>query len=149
MFGLMAVAKVKAAKASKMEQGGFINEYGVIQGKRHNEGGEPLNSHIEVEQGEGVGVFNRNATQYYGGMLPKWVQSINNRNFPKFDIRPEIKANQTFDLKTSTMNSELKAIRTGIDNLNHNIQNQSQTNHKQGVRIEKQGNRTRIIHESN
>jgi hypothetical protein len=132
-----------------MEQGGFINEYGVIQGKRHSEGGEPIGSHVEVEQGEGVGVFNRNATQYYGGMLPKWVQSINNRNFPKFDIRPEIKANQTFDLKTSTMNSELKAIRTGIDNLNHNILNQSQTNHKQGVRIEKQGNRTRIIHESN
>jgi hypothetical protein len=149
MFGLMTVAKVKAAQASKMEQGGYIDEYGVIQGKRHSDGGESLNRHVEVEQGEGVGVFNRNATQYYGGMLPKWVQSINNKNFPKFDIKPELRANQVFDLKTSSMNSELKAIKIGIDNLNSNILSQTQTNHKQGVRIEKQGNRTRIVHEKN
>jgi hypothetical protein len=147
MFGFMAVAKVKAAQAAKMEQGGYIDEYGVIQGKRHSDGGEPLNKHVEVEQGEGVGVFNRNATQYYGGMLPKWVQSINNRNFPKFDIRPELKANQVFDLKTSSMNNKLDSINTEIRNLSYNILNQSQINHKQGVRVEKQGNRTRIVHE--
>lgn len=147
MFGFMTAAKIKAAQAAKLEQGGYIDEYGVVQGKRHSDGGEPLTKHVEIEQGEGVGVFNRNATQYYGGMLPKWVQSINNKKFPKFDIRPEIKANQIFDLKTSSMNSELKAIRNGIDTLNSNILSQTQTNHKQGVRIEKQGNRTRIIHE--
>jgi hypothetical protein len=147
MFAYMTATKIKAAQASKMEQGGFIDQYGIVQGKRHSDGGEPLGKHVEVEQGEGVGVFNRNATQYYGGMLPKWVQSINNRNFPKFDIRPELKANQVFDLKTSSMNNKLDSINTEIRNLSYNILNQYQINHKQGVRVEKQGNRTRIIHE--
>lgn len=148
MFALMVTAKVKASKAAKMEQGGYIDSKGIVHGKDHQHGGENLSNMVEVREGEFIPVINKPSVAYYGDkQLGSWVNAINNKKFPKFDIRPEIKANQIFDLKTSSMNSELKAIKNGIDNLNSNILSQTQTNHKQGVRIEKQGNRTRIIHE--
>lgn len=144
MFAFMAQAKIKAAQAAKMEEGGYIDEYGVIHGKRHSQGGEPLNKHVEVESGEGVGVFNRSATSYYGGQLPKWVSSINRREFPKFNIRPEVKISNNPTLDTSKMNGELKAIRSGIDSLNKNMS--TSTSYVGTTRIEKRKNVTRIIH---
>jgi hypothetical protein len=153
MLAAFTAAKMKASQAAQMADGGLVTtagkKYKITRGKRHSEGGEDLNSHVEIESGEGVGVFSRKATAFYGNALPEIVSDINKMNFPKFNIRPEVKANQTFNLRTGIINNKLDSIDKGISVLNQNILNQSHDSNTNGIRIEKKGNKTRIIHVKN
>jgi hypothetical protein len=145
-IGLMLTAfttsKVKAANAIKLEEGAYLDNYKVVKGKRHSQGGEPLNRHVEIEHGEGLGVFNRSATSYYGDRLPEWVADINAKDMPKYNIQS---GNiNTYQMKVDKMERELEKVNKGLDLMNENLL--SQMFHVGSDRIEKRRNHTRIIH---
>ena len=55
---------------------------GVIQGKRHSQGGEMLLDHVEVEAGEQVSVLSRRATSRYGGIMKQITNDFNAGRMP-------------------------------------------------------------------
>ena len=76
MIGSFIAAKVMAFKAinnEKAEKGKF----GVIKGRRHSDGGENFDDHIEVEDGEAYGVFSRGATNKHRHIIESFVNSVN------------------------------------------------------------------------
>lgn len=144
MFGTFIAAKTKAAQAIKMADGGYVDEYKVVKGKRHSEGGEPLNRHVEIEAGEGLGVFNRGAISYYGDRLPEWVADINAKQIPKFDIKNG--TNNIYQMKVERIEKELRDVNEGIKIMNENLLSRQEDHFTGRTRIEKRKNHTRIIH---
>lgn len=154
MLGTFIATKIKAYEAARasgtiLEEGGYGDDVGVVKGKRHSQGGERFLDHVEVESGESWGVFNRQATEKYKDMIPEFVNDINAGVFPKFDMMPKIMNNNIVNVDTKKMQSQLKSINSGIDNLNSNILNNLQTHYQGGKRIEKRGNHIRIIYGKN
>jgi len=69
---LQTLAQIAIIRQQKFERGG----YEVLAGRRHSQGG--VNIGIgEAEEGEGVAVFSRQATQKYGKFLPAFVKAMN------------------------------------------------------------------------
>lgn len=149
MWGSFAAAKIKAAQlasSEKLEQGGYGDDTGIIKGKRHSQGGERFLDHVEVEQGEAWGVFNRSAVNKYGSFIPQLVESMNSLQFS-----PNFKSPNTIvKLDTKKMQSELESINTGIRILNENMSNQSDVFYAGRSRVVKLAkNHIRIIHDKN
>lgn len=83
MFGSFAVSKAKAAQLVKSQES--FEEGGVVQGKRHTQGGERFyssdgNHMVEIEQGEYV--TNRESTSKYMDLL----NAINNDEIGSHNI---------------------------------------------------------------
>lgn len=149
MWGTFAASKIKAAQMAsntKLEKGAFGDDSGIVTGKRHSQGGERFLDHVEVEQGEAWGVFNRNAVNKYGSFIPQLVDSMNQLQF-----NPNFKgSNTTVRLDTKKMQSELESINTGIRILNENMTNQSDVYYAGRARVVKLSkNHIRIIHDKN
>jgi hypothetical protein len=150
MWGTFAAAKVKAVQAvnTKAEKGLSGDSTGIISGNRHAQGGEKFSDHIEVEQGEAWGVWNRSATQKFGKFIPYMVDSMNKLQFPNMDFS---RSNSTIvNVPTNKMENELKSINSGLKTLNDNITSKSEMFYSGKTRIVKVSqNHTRIIHAAN
>lgn len=70
--GLQTLAQIAIIRSQKFERG----TYEVLKGRRHAQGGVDIGIG-EAEEGEGVAVFSRLATQKYGKFLPAFVKAIN------------------------------------------------------------------------
>lgn len=82
MFAAFAATKSKARNATQLEKGGFGDNYGVVTGKRHYQGGEAFTDHIELEQGEAFSVYNRKSTKKYGKKLLDFTNAVNSGTMP-------------------------------------------------------------------
>jgi hypothetical protein len=71
-LGLQTLAQIGIIRSQKFERGG----YDVLKGRRHAQGGVDIGIG-EAEEGEGIGVFSRQATRKYGKFLPAFVKAIN------------------------------------------------------------------------
>jgi hypothetical protein len=71
-LGLQTLAQIATIRAQKFERGG----YEVLKGRRHAQGGVDIGIG-EAEDGEGLAVFSRAATQKHGKFLPAFVKAIN------------------------------------------------------------------------
>ena len=152
MFALVQStrAKAKALEAeTALAKGGYGDNTGIIEGKRHSQGGEKFLDHVTVEGGERWAVFNRNATQKFGDKLPEFVKAINKGEFPSFELNPKINRQMIVKVNTNNLHNELKSINKGISLLNDNLFMQGKEYFDGNKRIEKQGNRIRIIHGKN
>lgn len=86
MFAAFVASKAKAQSITSLEKGGYGDEFGVITGKRHYQGGERMGDHVEVEAGESYGVFNRRATRKNRALIRAFTESMNQGIMPKFVI---------------------------------------------------------------
>lgn len=149
MFSTFAAAKIKASQAisAKAEYGAYGDDTGIVVGKRHAQGGEKFTDHIEVEQGEAWGVFNRQATQKFGKLIPYIVDSMNNLQFPNLSIKGN---HTTVNVDTKKMQSKLESIDFGIKVLNENMVNSEDMFYSGKTKVIKIAkNHTRIIHAAN
>jgi hypothetical protein len=148
MFGIIASARARAKaleQETQLAEGAYIDEYGVVKGKKHSQGGERLLDKISVEKDEGISVFSAKATKYYGEFLPKWTSDINNMQFPKFDnIKPSLNQSNTYKMDTKRMEKKLDSINDGIKVLNDNIM--TNTNYVGRKKVQKLSkNHTRVV----
>lgn len=144
MFGGFLKAKADAAKLTKLEQGGLIDEHGTIKGKRHSKGGERLLDHVEVEDGEKVGVFNRSASKKFDKHIRFAVEEFNAGRLPLFkgipDIKPSISVAAVGDTR------KLGSIDRKLGDMNEFFKKNGQIIYnKDGARVEKRKNHTRIV----
>jgi len=142
MFAAFAAAKVQAAKAAKLEKGGFGDDTGIITGRRHSEGGERFADHIEVEKGEMWGVLNRRASQKYGRAFGEIVNNFNRDNLVL--ERSDAPINNIL-IDVSQTNERLDRVQNELKRLNKHFDNDLQVRETSTARIERKGNRTRII----
>ena len=148
MFGAFAKSKIDA---TKLEDGATfrVGEDGVINGKRHLQGGEKLN--IEAEGGEMVNVFSREHTRKYGKEILDFSNMIRSGKKP---VLPNMSAVNSLKSKENSLSlnvnnqfdsKELKANNKKMDKLIDLLSSQSQaTQTSKGVMIRK-GNSTTII----
>lgn len=141
MFAAFASAKVKAAAATKLAEGGVGTETGMITGHSHAEGGEPFLKHVEVERGEMFGVLNRHASRKYGKAFTEIVNNFNRDNL--VIDRSDMINNVVVDVNQT--NDRLDKVEYQLIRLNRHFSNRAEIQDAGNVRIEKRGNRTRII----
>jgi len=141
MFGAFAAAKVKAAQATKLAEGGTGDDTGVITGRRHSQGGERFLDHVEVERGERWGVLNRRASAKYGKAFSEIVTSFNKDRVPIDAVTGDpniiIDVNQT--------NERLDRVHGELVRLNSKFGQKRERTDLGDRIIEKIGNKTRII----
>jgi len=142
MFAAFAAAKVKAAAAAKLAEGGTGTDTGIISGKRHSEGGEPFLNHVEVERGEMWGVLNRNASQKYGKQFNQVVTSFNKDKMPV--MQPAIAENNIL-VDVNQTNERLDKVEYQLIKLNKHFGKTKEVSETRDIRIERTGNKTRII----
>lgn len=138
LFALWSSAK---SRVTKLAEGGSGTETGMITGKRHSEGGERFLDHVEVEQGEAFGVLSRRATGKYGDIFHEMVNSFNRDEMPSF--MPTV--SNSVRVENSGPNSRLDKVIREQKRLNDSILKQSQLYSVGGKRIERKGNKVRII----
>lgn len=136
MFGAFAVAKAQAAKATKLAKGGV----GTVDGRSHAEGGEPFLKHVEVERGEMWGVLSKKATAKYGRAFEGIVTSFNKDKVP---IASAVDNNIVVDIDQT--NERLDKVEYQLVKLNRHFAGQKDVKDYGRYRIEKVGNKTRII----
>lgn len=141
MFAAFAAAKVKAAAATKLAEGGVGTETGMITGRSHAQGGEPFLKHVEVERGEMFGVLNRHASRKYGKAFTEIVNNFNRDNL--VIDRSDMVNNVVVDVNQT--NERLDKVEYQLIRLNRHFADRSDVRDMGDVRIEKKGNRTRII----
>ena len=142
MFAAFAVAKVKAAAATKLAEGGAGTETGIIKGRSHREGGERFLDHVEVERGEMWGVLSKRATAKYGKQFGQIVTSFNRDQIPVAQMS-EVHNNILVDV--SQTNERLDRVQNELKKLNQHFGSDVQVRETATARIEKRGNKTRII----
>ena len=142
MFGAFAAAKVKAASMSKLAEGGTGTDTGMIKGRSHHEGGERFLDHVEVERGEMWGVLSKRATAKYGKQFNQIVTSFNKDQIPVAQMS-DVHNNILVDV--SQTNERLDRVQNELKRLNKHFDNDFQVRETSTARIEKRGNRTRII----
>jgi hypothetical protein len=140
MFGAFAAAKLKASQATKLAEGGYGDETGVIRGRSHAQGGEKFLDHVEVERGEAWGVLSRPASQKYGEIFHDMVSSFNKDQMPAF-----MPIANTVNVDNKGPNSRLDKVNSSINKLNQSILSQSQISHIGNKKIIKTGNKVRIV----
>ncbi len=143
MFAAFAASKVKAAAAAKLSEGGHGDETGVITGKRHSQGGERFIDHIEVEQGERWGVLNRRASSKYGKAFGEIVNSFNRDKLPV--MTPSEMGDNNITVDVSQTNERLDRVHYQLLQLNKKFSPRKEVTDTPTMRIEKIGNKTRII----
>lgn len=136
MFAAFAKSKVQAAKATKLAKGGT----GTVDGRSHAEGGEPFLSHVEVERGEMWGVLNRRASMKYGKVFGAMVNGFNKDRFPLADAREG-----SIVLDVEETNARLGKLEYQLVKLNRNFGGKKEVHEYGNMRVEKSGNKTRII----
>lgn len=141
MFAAFASAKVKSAAATKLAEGGVGTETGMITGRSHAEGGESFLKHVEVERGEMFGVLNRHASRKYGKAFTEIVNNFNRDNLVV--DRPDVFNNVTVDVNQT--NERLDKVEYQLIRLNRHFADRPDVRDLKDVRIEKRGNKTRII----
>ena len=142
MFAAFAAAKVQAASAAKLAEGGTGTDTGMIKGRTHQQGGERFLDHVEVERGEMWGVLSQKATQKYGKQFNQVVTSFNKDRMPvmqtaSYDNNIIVDVNQT--------NERLDKVEYQLVKLNRHFAGQDKVIETATARIEKRGNRTRIV----
>ena len=142
MFAAFAAAKLKAAAAAKLAEGGAGTETGMITGRSHAQGGERFLDHVEVERGEMWGVLSKRATAKYGKQFGQIVTSFNKDQIP---VAQMADVNNNILIDVSQTNERLDRVQNELIKLNQHFGNDIQIRETPTVRIEKKGNRTRII----
>jgi len=142
MFAAFAATKVRAAAATKLAEGAVGTETGIISGKRHSEGGEHFLNHVEVERGEMWGVLSRGATQKYGKQFNQVVTSFNKDKMPV--MQPAIAENNIL-VDVNQTNERLDKVEYQLIKLNKHFGKTKEVSETRDIRIERTGNKTRII----
>ena len=142
MFAAFIKTKADADKLTKLERGGLIDEYGTVQGKRHSKGGERMLDHVEVEGGEKIGVFNRNASKKFDKQIRFAVERFNAGEIPYFAHMP----NMPVQVNAFADTRKLHDIDKKLGTLNAHFENASSVVMGNGARIERRKNFTRVIH---
>jgi hypothetical protein len=142
MFAAFASAKVQAAKAAKLAEGGVGTETGIIAGKSHQQGGERFLDHVEVERGEMWGVLSKSASAKHGREFAQIVTSFNKDNL--IIERQDAPTNNIL-VDVNQTNSRLDKVEYQLIKLNRHFGNRKEVHETSDVRIEKIGNKTRII----
>ena len=138
MWGTFAAAKTKAAAVTKLAEGGV----GTVAGRSHAEGGEPFLNHVEVERGEMWGVLSKNATQKYGKAFNKVVTSFNKDKMPVME--PAFAENNIL-VDVNQTNTRLDKVEFQLVKLNKHFASEGKVIETATARIEKRGNKTRIV----
>lgn len=141
MFAAFAATKARAASAVKLAEGGYGDTTGVVTGRSHRQGGERFTDHIEVERGEMFGVLNRHASRKYGKAFTEIVNNFNRDNLVV--DRPDVFNNVTVDVNQT--NERLDKVEYQLIRLNRHFADRPDVRDLKDVRIEKRGNKTRII----
>lgn len=142
MFAAFAAAKLKAAAAAKLAEGGTGTETGMITGRSHAQGGERFLDHVEVERGEMWGVLSKRATAKYGKQFGQIVTSFNKDQIP---VQQMADVHNNILVDVSQTNERLDRVQNELKRLNKHFDNDLQVRETSTARIEKKGNRTRII----
>ena len=142
MFAAFAAAKIRASAAAKLAEGGAGTDTGIITGRTHKQGGERFLDHVEVERGEMWGVLSKRATAKYGKQFNQIVTSFNKDQIP---VAQMADVNNNILIDVSQTNERLDRVQNELIKLNQHFGNNIQIRETPTVRIEKKGNRTRII----
>ena len=81
-FATRASAFSKIKSGGSAERGAVGDKTGMIQGRRHYQGGESFLDHLEVEDGEKFGILSRPATAKHGGLFEKFTLGLNDGRHP-------------------------------------------------------------------
>ena len=142
MWTAFAAARIQAAKVTKLSEGGVGTQTGMITGKRHSEGGEPFLNHVEVERGEMFGVLSRSAAAKHGKEFAQIVTSFNKDNLV---IERMDTPNNYINVDVNQTNRRLDKVEYQFIKLNRHFGGQTEVHETSDMRIEKIGNKTRII----
>lgn len=108
--GAIEIATIASQKFAKGGSGLLVDKSkgGVLQGKRHSQGGISLGEVGEAEDGEYFGIINRNSTEKYKNTLPLLFDAINSGKFENmFARRGDINV-KVSDKNTEAMLIEMK-----------------------------------------
>ncbi len=136
------IASVAAASATKLAEGAVGTETGIIAGKSHQQGGERFLDHVEVERGEMWGVLSKSAAAKHGREFAQIVTSFNKDNL--IIERQDAPTNNIL-VDVNQTNSRLDKVEYQLIKLNRHFGNRKEVHETSDVRIEKIGNKTRII----
>jgi hypothetical protein len=142
MFAAFAATKIQAKAATKLAEGGVGTQTGMITGRSHHEGGEPFLNHVEVERGEMFGVLSRSATAKHGKEFAKIVTSFNKDNLV---IERADAPNNYINVDVNQTNERLDKVEYQLIKLNRHFGGKREVHETSDMRIEKIGNKTRII----
>ena len=142
MWTMFAAARVQAAKATKLSEGAVGNDVGVIEGRSHQQGGERFLDHVEVEKGEMWGVLSRSAAAKHGKEFSQIVTSFNKDNLV---VERMDTPNNYINVDVNQTNSRLDKVENQLIKLNRHFAGQKEVHETADMRIEKIGNKTRII----
>lgn len=142
MFAAFATAKIKAAAAAKLAEGGTGTKTGMITGRSHAQGGERFLDHVEVERGEMWGVLSKKATAKYGKQFNQIVTSFNKDQIPVAQMA-DVHNNILIDV--SQTNERLDRVQGELIKLNRHFGVSAEVFETPTARIIKRGNKTRII----
>jgi len=141
MFTAFAAAKIKSAQVTKLAEGGVGTDTGMITGKRHSEGGERFTDHVEVERGEMFGVLNRRASAKYGKAFTEIVNNFNRDNL----VVDRSDAVNNINIDVNGLSERLDKVEYQLIRQNEFIMSRPNVQDYPNMRIEKRGNKTRII----
>jgi hypothetical protein len=142
MWATFAAAKVQAAKATKLAEGGTGTDTGVVTGRTHKQGGERFLDHVEVERGEMWGVLSRRASAKYGKQFNQIVTSFNKDQIP---VQQMADVNNNILVDVSQTNERLDRVQGELVKLNRHFGTNTEVIETSTARIIKKGNKTRII----
>lgn len=142
MFAAFATAKSKAASLTKLAEGGYGDNSGVINGRSHAAGGERFLDHIEVERGERWGVLNRRASDKYGRVFNEIVSSFNKNEMPSFLASENV---NNITVNNDGSNSRLDRVIAEQRSLNEKLGKNEQVLISGHRKVIKKGNKIRII----
>ncbi len=141
MFGAFAIAKTKAAQVTKLAAGGVGDDTGVITGRTHKQGGERFLDHVEVERGEMFGVLNRRASMKHGKAFTEIVNNFNRDNL----VVDRSDSVNNINIDVNGLSERLDKVEYQLIRQNEFIMSRSNVQDYPTMRIEKRGNKTRII----
>jgi hypothetical protein len=142
MWAIFAKSKADAKKATKLAEGGVGTKTGMIGGRSHQQGGEPFLNHVEVERGEMWGVLSKSASAKHGKEFAQIVTSFNKDNLV---IERTDAPNNYINVDVNQTNSRLDKVENQLIKLNRHFAGQKEVHETTDMRIEKIGNKTRII----
>jgi hypothetical protein len=118
IFAYIQKVKADAAKTTIKARRGLVGDnLKVITGRSHEQGGERLLDHVEVESKEMVGVLSRKATSKYGDDFKKMVMAMNSGSYAEVNQSARIDKIEGFKFTPEN----LYALRKGVEaqKMNH------------------------------
>ena len=123
MWASFAAARIMAANATKLAEGGVGTQTGMITGRSHREGGEPFLNHVEVERGEMWGVLSRSAAAKHGKEFAQIVTSFNKDNLV---VERMDTPNNYINVDVNQTNSNLDKVENQLIKLNRHFAGQKE-----------------------